>query len=198
MLFGPHQKHDILGLKEGADYVRECIHNELKKGKLKKDFTENQLLEIREYSLRMEKFKNETVKKIENTFREIINVLKSRRNALIDEILEKFSSEKEKIAIEEQNWNNKQDVSEKLLQIMNDRDDRAILTNSRFVMDGIRLLNEKLDFKEIRVFNDLDTNLTIPDSEDEDKQITLNLEQIIALLSNYLTICDPNILEFKA
>jgi len=31
-MFGNHQKHDILSLKEGANFLRDCIHAQLKKG----------------------------------------------------------------------------------------------------------------------------------------------------------------------
>ena len=62
VLFGPHLKHDIVELNEGIDHLRENIRHELNKGTLKKEFTESNLLDIREYSLRLEKYKNDTIK----------------------------------------------------------------------------------------------------------------------------------------
>jgi hypothetical protein len=196
VLFGPHQKHDILSLKDGAEYLRDNIHLQLKRGTLKKEFSESHLLEIREYHLRMEKYKNDTVKKVDEIFKEIITTLKKRKNELITDILEKFTNERDKILGEENLWIDKQDISERLLSLMNDPDDQNILVNSKFIMGGIRKINEKLSFKEIKVYNDLDTSLTV--EKVGMQNITLSHEEIIYYLSKYLTIADPNILEFKA
>lgn len=197
VLFGPHQKHDILSLKDGAAYLRDHINSQMKKGSLKKEHTETHLLEIREYHLRMEKFKNDTVKKIDEIFKEIINTLKKRKNELITDVLEKFTNERDKIIYEENGWTDKQEISERLLYLMNDHDDQNILFNSKFIMDGIRKINENLTFKEIKVYNDLDTSLVI-DIKTNTNQTVLSHEEVIYYLSKYMNICEPNILEFKA
>ena len=64
VLFDLHLKHDIVPLKEGSGYLRESIKDSMKKGLLKKEFSESHLLEIREYSLRLDKYRNDTIKKI--------------------------------------------------------------------------------------------------------------------------------------
>jgi hypothetical protein len=174
-------------------FIRESIHSEIKKGLLKKEFCETHLLEIREYHLRLEKYKSETVKKIDDIFKELIRTLKNRKNELISEVLEKFNEERDKIAADEAYWSEKQDISEKLLSIMNDRDDTKLLMNSKFILDGLRRLNEDLCFKEIRVYNDLDTTLRI-----DKGNISLSHEEIADYLSKYLEICDPNVLEYKS
>jgi hypothetical protein len=199
VLFGAHQKHDILSLKDAGMFIRNQINGEIKKGLLKKDFCETHLLEIREYHLRLEKYKSDIVKKIDESFKEIIKTLKARKNELISDIIEKFKNEKERISGEEDKWNFKQDVSEKLLAFMNDRDDRNVLTNSKQILEGIRNLHESLSFKQIKVHNNLDTNLYI-DKEDEkgSTQVTLSLEELVHYLSNYMTICEPNVLEYKS
>lgn len=197
MLFGSHKKHDILSLRESAEFLRDKVHEQLKKGTLKKEFTETHLLEIREYNLRLEKYKNDTVKKVDEIFKEMVATLKNRKNELITEILDKFSSEKNKISQEEMRWKAKEEISERLLILMNDNDDKNILINSKSIMDGIRKLNEKLSFKEIKVFNDLDTSMRF-ESSNSSQSIILSHEEIIFYLSNYIKIADPNILEFKA
>ncbi len=201
VLFGPHQKHDIFSLKDGAMYLRNSIDGQIKKGTLKKEFTETHLLEIREYHLRVEKYKNDTVKKIDEIFKEIITTLKRRKNELISEILDKFTSESELIVNEENNWTDKQEISERLISLSKDSDDQNLLVNSKFIMDGIRRLNEGLSFKEIKVYNDLDSSLTIDRKGANNQQLTpiiLSQEEIVHYLSKYLIIRDPNILEFKA
>jgi hypothetical protein len=200
-LFGPHQKHDILSLKDGAMYLRNSIDGQIKKGTLKKEFTETHLLEIREYHLRVEKYKNETVKKIDEIFKEIITTLKKRKNELISEILDKFTLEKELIIGEENNWVEKQEISDRLISLSKDSDDQNMLVNSKFIMDGIRRLNEKLSFKEIKVYNDLDPSLIIDRKGSNNQQLTpmiLSQEEVVHYLGKYLVINDPNILEFKS
>jgi hypothetical protein len=182
-------------MKDGSEYLRDSIHDQLKRGNLKKEYTETHLLEIREYSLRLEKYKNDTVKKIDDLFKEMISTLKKRKNELITEILEKFAYEKNKITREENQWIDKQDITEKLLMFSNDSEDKNLLVNSKFIMDGIRRLNEKLTFKELRIYNDLDTSLKI---ESGNQNIVLSHEEIIAFLAEYLRIVGPNILEFKS
>jgi hypothetical protein len=196
VLFGNHKKHDILSLGDSADFLREKVNEQLKKGTLKKEFTETQLLEIREYNLRLEKFKNDTVKKVDDLFKEMVSTLKKRKSELITDILNKFTQEKNKILNEELKWKEKQEISERLLSLMNDPDDKQILINSKSTMDGLRKLNEKLSFKEIRVFNDLDSSLTI--DYNTGQNITLSHEELTSYLSQYMNIAEPNILEFKA
>ena len=73
--------------------------------------------------------------------------------------MEKFGEEKDKILLEESRWIEKQDISERLLNLLSDKNSANILINSKYIMEGIRTLNEKLEFKEMKVFNDLDTSL---------------------------------------
>ena len=103
-MFGNHQKHDVISLKEGIVYLRDTIAKELKKGTLKKDYTESHVLEIREYHLKLEKFKNDTIKKIDDIFKELINTLKSRKTVLINNLTTKFSEEKQKVLKDENKW----------------------------------------------------------------------------------------------
>ena len=80
VLFGYHQKHDVVNLEEGETYLREKIQIDFQRGKLKKEITDKTLLEIREYKSRLGLFKSETLKNIDDIFRNIINVMKERKN----------------------------------------------------------------------------------------------------------------------
>ena len=78
-------------------YIRKSIDNQLVKGILKKEFSEEKLLKIKENGLIMEKEKAETVKKIEAIFKGIIDTLRNRKEFLINEINNKFDEERQKI-----------------------------------------------------------------------------------------------------
>lgn len=168
---------------------------------MKKEFCESHLLEIREYQLRMEKYKNETVKKIDEGFNTIINTIKTRKEELINEVAGKFKFEIGKIQSQEQRWKEKQQISERLLALMNDSDDKNILSNSKYIMDGICCLNEPLSFKEIQVNNDIETCMYVNVNEflnQTGNLLILNKENLIKLFATYMNIGEPNILEYKS
>ncbi len=85
---------------------------------------------------------------------------------------------------------------------MNDKDENNILLNCKFILDGIRQLNEITTFKEIKVYNDIDTSLRIEKkvggSNTSLPQMILSLEEILHAFTSYLTISEPNTLEFKS
>jgi hypothetical protein len=200
VLFGIHKKHDILSLQEASVYLRDNINGSIKKGFLKKEFSESHLLEIREYQLRMDKYKNETVKKIEESFNSIIHSIKERKEKVIGEVVGKFKAEINKIVSQEQRWKEKQEISEKLLEFMNNANDVNLLGNSKYIMDGIVILNEPLSFKEIHVNNDIETFMIINrnDYQNQTGNLILNKEDLIKLFTEYMNIGDPNILEYKS
>ncbi len=104
VMFGDHKKHDVTSLKEGVIYLRNSIAHELKKGILRKDYTESHVLEIREYHLKLEKFKNDTIKRIDDIFKDLISTLKERKNYILNDLTEKFNEEKHRVLKDENKW----------------------------------------------------------------------------------------------
>ena len=202
VMFGSHKKHDIVSLREGAMYLRKAIDQEMFKGLLKKEFTETRILEIRENNLIMEKSKAETVKKIEEAFKGITQTLKQRKADIINDIIDKFNIDKKKIDDAEADWMLKQDISEKLVQFDTEQNSAFLLANSKFIMEGIRKLSEKIQFNELNVFNNILTSLIIEGKHDEDGNIVspkeYSLEEIIYVLSKYISMGEPNVLSYKA
>ena len=160
-MFGSHKKHDVLTLKQGAMLIRREIDNGMFKGLLKKETSETKILAIRENGLIIEKAKTETVQKLEATFKGIIHCLKARRDFLINEINQKFNDQRQKIEDAEGDWCCKEDIIEKMNQFYNDKNDSFLLANSKFIMEGLRKLNEKLTFTELEIYNNIGTDLTI-------------------------------------
>ena len=139
------------------------------------------------------------MKKIDDAFKRLINLLKDRKANLSSEILDKFGQEKEKILNEEGRWIEKQDISERLLNLLSDKNSVNLLINSKYIMEGIRTLNEKLEFKEMKVYNDLDTSLNFSkEINKQDVNISLGIEDICSYFSEYIHIKNPNVLEYKA
>ena len=200
VMFGNHKKHDVLSLKQGAMYLRKAIDEQIFRGVFKKEFCETKMLKIKENRLLMEKAKAETIQKIEECFRGIIQALIARKNVLIQEILQKFDVEKQKIENADNDWGVKQDISEKLLDFFDEKNDSYILANSKFIMEGLRKLNEPISFNELDVYNNIDNSLIIntvnQNGEEENKEFAM--EDLLEAFSEYITIGKPNLLQYKA
>lgn len=222
VMFGKHKKHDVLSLKQGAMYIRRAIDNAMQKGLLKKEFTESKVLSIRENGLIVEKTRTDTVREIEEKFKKIAKTLKERRDFLINEINIKFEMQKQKIDEAESDWCCKEDVSKKLSQLLEDKNDALLLANSKFILDGLRKITEKVDFCELEIYNNIDTNLVVDYppriTRDEDTkenkscskyestESALNegvkkvysLEDIVKAIDGYMKISPPKVLSYKA
>ena len=200
VMFGNHKKHDVLSLKQGAMYLRKAIDEQIFRGVFKKEFCETKMLKIKENRLLMEKAKAETIQQIEECFRGIIQALIARKNVLIQEILQKFDIEKQKIENADNDWGVKQDISEKLLDFFDEKNDSYILANSKFIMEGLRKLNEPISFNELDVYNNIDNSLIIntvnQNGEEENKEFAM--EDLLEAFSEYITIGKPNLLQYKA
>ena len=191
-MFELHLKHDIVHLEEGGDYLRKSIKHNSDKGLLKKEFAETRLLEIREYGLRLERLRNETIKLIENSFNEIISVVKKRKTVLMTEIIDYFSEEKQKVNADEKKWIDNQKIAEKIVALAKDSNDAKILLNAKFITDSLKELEKSPEYRETKLLNVVDPSLHL------DEEVTLSYEEILYYLSKYMTILEPNILEFNS
>ena len=66
-------------------------------------------------------------------------------------------------------------------------------------MEGLRTLKEKLEFKQLKVFNDLDYTLNfVKELDRQDTTISLSIDEIMSSFSEYLNLNNPKVLEYKA
>jgi hypothetical protein len=191
-MFDLHLKHDIVHLEEGGKHLRDSIKKNSDKGLLKKEVCDKKLLEIREYGLRIEKLRNETIKLIESSFNEIISVIKKRKTVLMTEIIDYFSTEKAKVDEDEKKWVDNQKTAEKIVSLAKDSNDAKILLNAKFIIDSLKKLEDVPEFRETKLLNVVDSSLYL------DEEVTLSYEEILYYLSRYMTILEPNILEFNS
>ena len=181
-MFDLHLKHDIVPFDEGGKYLRDSIKENSDKGLLKKEFAETRLLEIREYGLRLEKLRNDTIKLIEKSFNGIISVIKKRKTVLMIEIIDYFGEEKEKVNADEKKWIENQKIAEKIVALAKDSDDGKILKNAKFICDSLKELEEKPTYRETKLLNVVDSSLHLDD------EVTLSYEEILHYLSQYMEI----------
>ena len=67
----------------------------------------------------------------------------------------------QKVEDAESDWCCKEDITEKMIQFFKDKNDSFLLSNSKFIMEGLRKLNEKLTFTELEIYNNIGTDLII-------------------------------------
>lgn len=190
VIFGEHKKHDVLSLQEGAMFIREQIFQIMKKGLFSKEFCEEKILSIKEKRLLCEKYKAETVKEIENSFKGISNCLKIRKILLIHKIIEFFNEEQNKIFNAENDWQLKHNLIEKINSLYNENNNHSLLSNTNTIMKGIKKVCEPIKFTEISIYDNIDTCLKIDNHE-------YTLDEIISAFEKYITILSPNILTYK-
>lgn len=201
VLFGSHKKHDIVSFKEGVLYLRRKIDKEMGKGVFKKEYTDSKLLVIKEALLLMEKSKSETIKKIEDVFHGITGVLHQRKNEILNEINQKFDEEKDKIDQAEDNWECKQDISEKLRQFDGESNSGFLIINSKFILEGIRKISEPTDFTELNIYNNFDTNLYIDIKKNENDENIIqqyDIDHICHAFEGYAQLLDPKYHQYQA
>ena len=75
-----------------------------------------------------------------------------------------------------------------------------ILANSKFIMEGLRKLNENINFNELDVYNNIDNSLIIKtmDQNGEEEVKEFSIDDLIEAFSEYITIGKPNLLQYKA
>ncbi len=221
-MFGKvHKQHPAMELHEALKQLRSELYAQLEKGKLKVDYTENVLLDIRQAILTCDQMKNKLVNRVNDSFTKLIKAIKSRKAELLSEIDKYFETERAKIVANEENWKQKQKLSQDLLRLNNSTaTDSELLQSGKYVYESIARLNEPIKFQEMKLVNSLNDSLRFPGSavkyveepakeeegktkgEDEDsktvKDIDINLHELVTMLGKYMQISEFKSLQYKA
>ena len=89
-------------------------------------------------------------------------------------------------------WADNQKTAEKIVFLAKDSNDAKILLNAKFIIDSLKKLEDVPEFRETKLLNVADSSLYLDD------EVTLSCEEILYYLSRYMTILEPNILEFNS
>lgn len=101
--------------------------------------------------------------------------MKDRKNLIITQVDDYFKQEKEKILYEEGKWREKQRICEELLKLSSRKDsDQEILSRSKYVADGLDLLNEKYKFNDLALIQSIDAMLHHTDDASKPVDISSN------------------------
>lgn len=201
VISGSHRKHDVLSLEQGIKMIREQMLHVMNRRILDKDFTENKILRIRENKLLMEKYREDTVKKIEEIFKGMTRQLKIRKILMMEKVNDKFMEELKKIEQAEVYWTDKQKVSEKIVA-MKDKSDTAILANTKVIVNGVKSLKSIPNFQPLKVYDNINTNFIVSDYLNTNgshvDKFEITKEELCGYLSDYIKLGKPNVLYYKA
>ena len=196
-MFDIHSDHEILSLGETAKYLRNLINREAKKGTLNKSHAEAHLLEIREYLNRLEKYGLDALKKVEDTFKHILDALKARKTKLFSLVLVEYNDEKEKILLEEDKWNRREAISLRLKEIALSPDDSNLLIESKFIVDGMNELDFDVSYYNVKLLNTVN-NLLKLDRTMHFTSDRLTVEELSEYLEEYYELTEPTVLDYKS
>jgi ElaB/YqjD/DUF883 family membrane-anchored ribosome-binding protein len=135
-MFDAHKGHDVCKIEEGAKDLRTRINNSARDGLLKFDKTESVLLDIRHAKLSLEENAEAVLSKSEKLFDDLIATLKSRKVKFLDELREHFSGQIENIDRSEEEWLQKQEMSQKILKLQTSNDDLKLMEEAGAVIEG--------------------------------------------------------------
>jgi len=219
-MFGKdHKQHPVSELKDALKQLRNDLYAQLEKGKLKVEYTENVLLDIRQAILTCDQMKNKLVNRINESFTKLLKAIKTRKAELCGEIDKYFEAERAKIVAQEESWKEKQKLSQDLLRLNNSTStDGELLINGVYVYESIAKLNEPIKFQEMKLVNSLNDSLRLPasavkyveekpkegdekkdeDEESKPKDIDINLHELVSMLGQYMQISEFKNLQYKA
>mmetsp|Transcript_48804 Transcript_48804/g.56251 ORF Transcript_48804/g.56251 Transcript_48804/m.56251 type:complete len:237 (+) Transcript_48804:35-745(+) len=181
LMFGKNKGDEVISIPEAAKLIRDELDKSIKAGIFKADRCDSTLLDIRQTKLQCDEAKYKVVKEVENAFSQLIKTLKDRKNSLLKEIDELFAQQFESIKEQEERWIKKQEISAGILK-NGQGSDMALVKRSQEILSGLNNLWEPMNYHLTQILNSVDLHFRI---QGKDKQLDLNLEELISAFSNY-------------
>eukprot|EP00826_Nyctotherus_ovalis_P008636 TRINITY_DN12242_c0_g2_i2.p1 TRINITY_DN12242_c0_g2~~TRINITY_DN12242_c0_g2_i2.p1 ORF type:complete len:216 (-),score=83.22 TRINITY_DN12242_c0_g2_i2:109-756(-) len=215
-MFGSHKQHPVVEPDHALKQLRAELYSQLEKGKLKADYTDNVLLDIRQALLTCDQMKSKIVTKVNSSFTKLIKAVKARKVEFLAEVDKYFDTERAKILDNEDNWKHKQQLSQDLLRLNSSAaTDSELIKNGTYVYDSISKLNEPVKFHEMKLISSVDDSLLlpasavkyidVPDEEEEEdeneakpKDVEVNLHELVSMFTQYMKIAEFKTLQYKA
>ena len=159
LMFGVHQGHKVLPPGQAARMIREKIDNTNKSGRLRPDYSERFLLDIRDSKIKLNKAQAAVMNQQTESFKNIIKTIKARKIEIEDSICDHYINEFEVIGHKEKSWEEKQSLAKEVLEFSNSPSDDALLCNSFMILLALDSLDEQIKYININLLTRL--NFTI-------------------------------------
>ena len=183
--------------EKAAAMLREKLDVSMKKGHLKAENTEATLVDIRHAVVQCDKAKNERLREADQAFTELIKALKLRKEQVLSHIDNFFIEERRQIQESENYWREKQTICNELLRFASSKDtDIDLLKNAAYVEDGLKKLEEKHQFKEIKMINSLDTVMHFKEDNGTLKA-DVSHEELKRNIMDYVQVSENKSMQYK-
>lgn len=159
LMFGAHQGHKVLTPGQAARLIRDLIDKTNKAERLNPEFSEKYLRKIKDNKARLQKAQNNVMNQIQENFSQAIKILKNRRRELIDEVDKHFAKELNVVDESEENWEKKEKMSKRVVEIAKNNSDEEILLNCFLILDGIECLDLPVTFKNLKLLENIDFSI---------------------------------------
>lgn len=187
LMFGAHQGHKVLTPGQAVRLIRDLIDKNNKAGRLNPEFSDRVLGEIRENKAKTLKAQNNVMNQIQENFTQALKTLKNRRKELIDEVDKHFSKELSIVEDCEKDWEKKEKMSKKVLEIAQGDSDEEVLLNCFTILDGIDCLDLPVSFKNLDLLENIDFSVYNTD-----------ISKIIEILKSIGSLSDKKVLQFRS
>jgi hypothetical protein len=156
-----HKAHSFMPLHEACKHVRSLIDQSLKFNVLKREYTQERLMSIKQTRLEVELKTQELMAKIEGVVQNIIMTLNQRKNEIFEYLQSKVEKESEVLRMQENIWKEKEKIQNKIIEVGHNPDDNYLISNASFILKGLDHLKEKINLNSTKVHGDFDMNLKI-------------------------------------
>ena len=150
-----HNNHEIISLKQGVLIIRKKIDQAISNQILSNEVLCNYILKLKTRKLSLLKSREITEDKLKNTIHSIIDTLLLRKKNLIDEINQKFDESQNILKKAENNWRQKEKIIYEINKLYEQKNKNNLFLYTKFIMGGIKLLDQKITRKKLEIFNNL-------------------------------------------
>ena len=166
VMFGTHVGHTTEHPSHASRYLRAQIDAANRSGRLKPEYSDRFLSDIRETKLKCLNTKKQTLEEIDVKFNALVKALKGRREALATEVINHFSEQLQEIEEQERRWMEKEGISKDLLAFSSSPDDAQLVRNAFIILSGIDNLNEGTGFHTAKLITGINSTLKLSKQED--------------------------------
>jgi hypothetical protein len=116
----------------------------------------------------------------EKYFDELISTLKTRKAKFLEELRGHFSEQIESIDRSEEEWLEKQEVSQRILKLQTSKDDLKLMEEAGDIITGLEALAKPVDYREIRLLESVESELALGKQRYQFKELADALKEYLA------------------
>ena len=194
LMFGDSKGHETCHPSLAARQLRTDIDNCNKEGRMKPEWTDNHLKDIRDKQKKSDQLQQSVIDSIERNFSQLVDTLKTRRENLHRELDAEFAKTAHVLTEQEVRWEEKEEIEAFIRQFDCSANDTELLRNAAEIMQGVNNLNEPITTRAIDLITRMDFDIHLSKNEDGN----IDFSELVEDLEKYGTIGETKNLHFKS